>query len=213
MPKAVRTLYPGRLWRFSTRSPLLYLTFDDGPTQGVTDRVLEQLEAFNARATFFCTGRNTEWNPHLKERILEKGHGIGNHGFNHLNGRKYSSSHYLKDLHRASHVLPTPLFRPPYGRLKWSQARRIKKSWKIVMWDVLSGDFDPKLSPSTCRDRVIRYARPGSILLFHDSEKAMERVEPALPEVLEHFSEQGYRFPELPGSRFYCDGSEGAEPQ
>ncbi len=200
MPKALQVLYPKRIWRIDTRELRIYLSFDDGPTPGVTERVLNLLKTYKASATFFCTGRNAERHPDLLERIVQEGHGLGNHGYNHLNGKNYGNGQYLEDVHRASKAVPSPFFRPPYGRMKRKQARELSKEFRLVMWEVLAGDFDPRLNASSCRDKVIRYTRPGSILLFHDSEKASERMEKALPQVLEHFSRKGYSFHGIPGS-------------
>jgi peptidoglycan/xylan/chitin deacetylase (PgdA/CDA1 family) len=200
IPQAVQLLYPDRIWRISSREDRLYLSFDDGPTPGVTDRILQVLDRFDAKATFFCTGRNAERHPRLMGRILEKGHGLGNHGYDHLYGKRYPDGHYIEDVLNASKAVPSPFFRPPYGRLKREQARQLSKEFRIVMWEVLAGDFDPRLDAETCKKKVIRHARKGSILLFHDSEKASERVEQALPGVLEHFAERGFSFHGIPGS-------------
>ncbi len=166
----------------------------------VTDLVLGHLAAYDARATFFCTGRNAGLHPEMMEKIQEAGHGIGNHGHDHLNGRKHSNAAYIEDVHRASEKIPSKFFRPPYGRLRAKQAKALMPHFRIVMWDVLSGDFDPQMDGKTCAEKVVRYARPGSLLLFHDSEKARERVLEALPRVLEHFAQRGFSFAEIPGS-------------
>lgn len=167
----------------------------------VTDRVLKLLEAYNARATFFCTGRNASLHPEMMDRIQREGHGLGNHGYKHLNGRKHSNAAYLEDVHRASEQVPSKLFRPPYGRLRGGQAKGLSSYFRIVMWDVLTGDFDPRNDGRICAEKAIRYSRPGSLLLFHDSEKARDRVLEALPRVLEHFASRGFSFAELPGSK------------
>lgn len=167
----------------------------------MTDQVLELLDRYSASATFFCTGRNAEKHPEWIDRIRAKGHGIGNHGYEHLNGQRHDSSTYLADVERASRSLSSSLFRPPYGRLSRQQALCLHHRFRIVMWDVLSGDFDPEMSGEDCAKKSIRHARAGSILLFHDSKKAEERLLKALPRVLEHFYELGYRFPPIPGSQ------------
>lgn len=167
----------------------------------MTDRILEILDRYSARATFFCTGRNVERYPELFERIRSQGHGIGNHGYDHRSGKHCSDANYLADVERASRSIPSSLFRPPYGRMRRKQARLLAQRYRIVMWEVLSGDFDRGLSGMDCVEPLLRYSRPGSILLFHDSEKAKERVLEALPKVLEHFRNKGYSFPLIPGSR------------
>lgn len=200
-PRLIQACFPQRLWRVPSGEPVLYLSFDDGPMPEVTDRVLKILSAYKARATFFCTGRNAALHPEMMERIKEQGHGFGNHGYNHLNGRKHSDAAYVEDVHRASEQVPGKLFRPPYGRLRAKQAKALRSHFRIVMWDVLSGDFDPRNDGRTCAEKVIRHSRAGSLLLFHDSEKARERVLEALPRVLEHFALRGFSFAPLPGSK------------
>ncbi len=213
VPLFFRALYPGRIWRSTAEGKSIYLSFDDGPTPGVTESVLEKLDAFGAKATFFCLGKNVEAHPSLFDRVKREGHGIGNHGYEHLNGRKNPSRTYCRDVEKGRKFVGSPLFRPPYGRLKARQARKLSKEHRIVMWDVLSGDFDQRLDGAYCAEQVIRYSVPGSIVLFHDSQKARERVELALPQVLEHFHRKGYSFFPLPGSRMEEEPDRSAQPQ
>lgn len=194
IPRSFQAFFPHRLWRIPTREKRLHLSFDDGPTPGVTEQILDILREHDARATFFCTGDNAEKHPELLKRIKKEGHGIGNHGQRHLNGRKTSTEDYLRDVEEASFRIDSPYFRPPYGRMRASQAKRLSATYRIVMWEVLAGDFDPAMNPKRCIQAVIRHSRPGSILLFHDSEKAKSRVLEALPGVLEHFGERGFGF-------------------
>jgi peptidoglycan/xylan/chitin deacetylase (PgdA/CDA1 family) len=201
IPRGIQRIYPRRIWRVRTDSRKLYLSFDDGPNPGVTDRVLECLASSDARATFFCTGRNAERYPEWIEHLVAEGHGIGNHGYAHRSGKRCSDESYLKDVEQASKWVPSTLFRPPYGRLTRKQARALERRYRIVMWDVLSGDFDARLDGKESAEKVIRYSSPGSILLFHDSWKAEDRVLEALPRVLDHFHRKGYEFLPIPGSR------------
>lgn len=180
----------------------MYLTFDDGPHPTVTSFVLDELKKHNANATFFCIGKNVITYPEIYKRILDEGHIVGNHTHNHLNGWKNKSRVYLSDVNKASGYIDSSLFRPPYGKIKISQSRKLpsamkKTNTKIVMWDVLSGDFDLGISPQHCADNVLRYARPGSIIVFHDSSKAYPRIKHALPETLKFFGEKGYHFHSL----------------
>lgn len=196
----LRTLYPRFLWRMPPREKVIYLTFDDGPIPDVTESVLETLAVFDAKATFFCIGDNVRKHPTVFQKVTDAGHAVGNHTFNHLNGWKTDDGVYLENARQCQQQLarPTTLFRPPYGRIRRSQASEILKTHEIVMWDVLSGDFSPNLTPETVLRKTIQYTEPGSILLFHDSLKARRNMEFALPRVLEHFAEKGFRFTALP---------------
>lgn len=173
---------------------IVYLTFDDGPVPEVTPWVLEQLKKYNAKATFFCIGDNIRKNPEIYKSLLTAGHQTGNHTFNHLNGWKVNTEDYLKNTALAADYIKSFLFRPPYGKIKFFQALRLKRQYKIVMWDVLSYDFDINTSPQQCMENVIVNAVPGSIVVFHDSIKAEKNLKFALPEVLKYFSERQYRF-------------------
>ena len=173
----------------------MFLTFDDGPHPQATPFVLDALKEAGAVATFFCIGKNVVAYPELYQRIIAEGHQVGNHTQTHLNGWKTGTEVYLDDVRAAASVIHSALFRPPYGRLKHVQARGIAEatghaSTKIVMWDVLSGDFDERLTGEQCTRYVKRYAKPGSIIVFHDSEKAFSRLRIALPELLHYFNDQ-----------------------
>ncbi len=181
--------------------PAVYLTFDDGPHPKATPFVLEQLAQHGAKGTFFCIGRNVHSWPQIYQRILDEGHTVANHTEEHLNGWKHENRVYLSNIVKAAKVIDSRLFRPPYGRIKISQAKRLSRArqpWKIYMWDVLSGDFDQSLSPEQCLRHVIDHIRPGSIVVFHDSAKAFERLKVALPGVLEFCKEKNWQVKALP---------------
>ncbi len=211
-PQFVQFFMPGFHWRVPSAEKVLYLTFDDGPIPEVTPWVLDTLKLFQAKATFFCVGDNVRKHPEVFEQVLNAGHSVGNHTFNHLNGWKTADSKYLDnvaacqasliaagaikemDSAGAPIALGRPLFRPPYGLLKLAQKKKLSIDYDIVMWDVLSGDFSKKLSPQNCLDNVLLHAQPGSIVLMHDSLKAAANVRYMLPKVLDFFSQQGFRF-------------------
>lgn len=177
----------------------MYLTFDDGPIPEVTPEVLRILAEYNAKATFFCIGDNVEKHPDVYKQVLDEGHAVGNHTQNHLSGWKTEDYAYFRNTLQSAQHIDSDLFRPPYGRIKRSQATVLKQRYKIIMWDVLSGDFDPKTTQQQCLDNVINNAREGSIIVFHDSLKAQDKMLFALPRVLAHFGELGYRFDTLDG--------------
>ena len=181
----------------SQAAKTLYLTFDDGPHPFATPWVLEELKKYDARATFFCIGKNVKEYPQIYARVLLEGHRVGNHTQDHLNGWKTDDGRYLDNIREAAQVIDSDLFRPPYGRIGRFQTRLLEgapRPFRIIMWDVLSADFDMSLTGARCARNVIRYAQHGSIVVFHDSEKAFDRMRVALPAVLEHFSALGYRF-------------------
>ena len=196
-PWWLKKIYSGLVWQMPAKEKVLYLSFDDGPHPEITPFVLDELKRYNARATFFCIGKNVKEYPQIYRRVLLEGHRVGNHTQNHLNGWKVDDKRYLEDIRDAASLIDSNLFRPPYGRIGAFQSRLLRGAplnYTIVMWEVLSGDFDRKLNAKDCARNVIRYARPGSIVVFHDSEKAFDRMKEALPRVLEHFSGLGYRF-------------------
>ena len=218
-PKAARRLFPAALWKVRTREKILYLTFDDGPIEEVTPMVLDELKKYNAKATFFCIGKNIAAQQELFHRIAREGHTIGNHTQDHYNGWQTQNAIYFESVEqceatRAAHMLREQLvlaghgvetaveevhfFRPPYGKLSLSQYHHLKKSYKIVMWDVLTFDFDLKVTKEQVLDNVLQNAVPGSVIVFHDSLKAKEKMLYALPRVLEHYTNLGYRFEPLP---------------
>ena len=201
-PWWLKKIYPQRTWNISTREKHLYLSFDDGPHPVMTPFVLDELKKYNARASFFCIGENVELYPSIYKRILDEGHSTGNHTFHHLNGWQTPNDTYLSGIAEAGKFIHSRLFRPPYGKIRSAQARKIpmamgSKTAKIIMWDVLSGDFDPDISAEQCLKNVTRHAGPGSIVVFHDSEKTAAKLRVVLPEVLKFFAEKGYFFRSL----------------
>lgn len=197
-PWWLRALYPSLVWRMPAGEKKIYLTFDDGPHPVATPFVLDQLAAYGAKASFFCIGKNVAARPDIYQRILAEGHAVGNHTHHHLNGWKTDDVEYVNDTMQAAAYIQSNLFRPPYGRVKRSQIRGLQgKGMKIIMWDVLSADFDTNLTPQASLSYVLYHTKPGSIVLFHDSEKAWERMSGSLPAVLQHFSAKGYAFDKL----------------
>jgi len=196
-PLLLKWYYPSLLWNKPRNEKVIYLTFDDGPIPNVTDFVLKTLKVFNAKATFFCIGDNITKHPDVFERVKNGGHAIGNHTFNHLKGWITDDETYIQNILKCQTITQTNLFRPPYGRIKKSQISNLKSkisNLEIVMWDTLSGDFDINLSPEKCYQNVIKHTRNGSIIVFHDSLKAFDRLEYSLPRVLKYFSEKGFTF-------------------
>jgi peptidoglycan/xylan/chitin deacetylase (PgdA/CDA1 family) len=193
-PFFLKWLYPSLTWHKSRDSKIIYLTFDDGPVPVVTPFVLKTLAKYRARATFFCIGDNIKKYPHIFSEIGVAGHRTGNHTFNHLRGWSTPDDLYIENVKKCAGLVHSDLFRPPYGRSRRSQLRELQKDYSIIMWDVLSGDFDTSVSPATCLDNVLKHTENGSIIVFHDSGKAFERLEYTLPKALEHWVEQGYTF-------------------
>lgn len=196
-PKLLQAFMPYYTWRLPGPARVLYLTFDDGPIPGITPWVLDTLRPYRAKATFFCVGDNVSKHPSIYRQILEEGHAVGNHTYNHLNGWKTGDSEYLNNVRRCSRVVKSGLFRPPYGRLMPRQREVLQRHFRIIMWDVLCGDYDADISPEQCLCNVTDNAQPGSIIVMHDSLKAERNLRFMLPAVLEHFAGQGYRFEKL----------------
>jgi len=172
----------------------IYLTFDDGPVAGITDKVLRILDDFNIKATFFCVGENVEREPALYKELIEKGHVTGNHTYNHLNGWETDSETYLSNVARCRTVVNSDIFRPPYGRITYKQAGALKKKYKIVMWTLLTYDFDQRLSPAECLKKAIKYTRNGAIVVFHDNLKTVSKIDYTLPKYIENSLNQDYTF-------------------
>jgi len=193
-PKFIQNLFPNYLWRKSTEEKVLYLTFDDGPIPQVTPWVLKQLTKYNAKGTFFCVGDNVKKYPEIFDAVKEAGHSVGNHTVHHLNGWTTDNLAYFHNTRHCARLVNSDLFRPPYGRLKPKQATFLQRHYNIVMWDVLSGDFDENISGEECFQNVIKSAKNGSIIVFHDSLKAFPRLEYVLPKVLAHYAKLGYKF-------------------
>lgn len=197
-PGLFRRIFKDRIWRIHTDENLLYLTFDDGPHPEATSFVLDELKKFNAKATFFCVGKNVKENFPIYQRIIAEGHKVANHTYNHLNGWKTEDQTYIEDIEKATKIIDSNLFRPPYGRITKFQLKAIsgkKLHLKTIMWDVLSGDFDPSVNGENCYLNVINNAKPGSIVVFHDSLKSFITLQYALPKILGYYTEKRYQFP------------------
>lgn len=195
----LKSIYHHRIWDMPTKEKKIYLTFDDGPHPEITAFVLDELKKYNAKATFFCIGKNVEAYPETYKRILMEGHATGNHTHNHLNGWKVEEKEYFENIAKAKKLIDSNLFRPPYGRLSNFAAKHLNENagFNIIMWTVLSGDFDVKLGGQECFKNVIKNTEAGSIVVFHDSEKAFTRMRYALPTSLEHFSKKGFLFEKI----------------
>lgn len=203
----VKWLFPKYVWDFETKEKVVWLTFDDGPIPEITQWVLSELEKHHAKATFFCIGDNIRKNPKVFQQVIEKGHSIGNHTFNHLKGWETDNATYIENVRLCAEQIQQPttnnrqpatsnqqLFRPPYGKIKRKQARVLRQAgYQIIMWDIVSADFDASVSPKECLQNVLKNVRPGSIIVFHDSVKAWKNLEYALPKTLKFLSENGYR--------------------
>ncbi|HLF53349.1 polysaccharide deacetylase family protein [Flavobacterium sp.] len=198
----IKKIFSKYVWHIPNKEKIVYLTFDDGPTPEITEWTLSQLQKYEAKATFFCIGNNIEKHPGIFAKIIQEGHSLGNHTFNHLNGWKTATKAYLKNAnlceeqirkHSIKNSHPK-LFRPPYGRIKPSQTKALRKmGYKIIMWDVLSADFDTEVSPEQCLENVLKNVESGSIIVFHDSVKAFQNLEFTLPKTLEFLQENKYK--------------------
>jgi peptidoglycan/xylan/chitin deacetylase (PgdA/CDA1 family) len=202
-PLLLKKLYPQLTWDIDKATRCIYLTFDDGPIPIVTPFVLNILNQYCAKATFFCIGDNIRKHPEIFEQIKADGHAIGNHTYNHLKGWQTDDKTYLDNFLLADELIGSHLFRPPYGRIKRSQIKLLKEArpdLKLIMWNVLSGDFDISLKPEKCLRNVIRNTTSGDIVLFHDSLKAFDRLEYTLPRAMEYWSNEGYTFTQVPAA-------------
>ena len=193
-PKLYRNLYRGSHWRFNIDKKVVYLTFDDGPIPELTPWVLDLLDKYNIKAMFFCVGNNAQKYPDIYQMILERGHKTGNHTFQHIQGLKTDTQSYLDDVQKADELIKSKLFRPPYGHMRFSQFKAIKKLYKVIMWDVVTRDYSSLMTADQVFETVKKYTRNGSIIVFHDSLKACDRMKEALPKSIEWLLEQGYSF-------------------
>ncbi len=201
IPSIIKRIYSSYTWDVKGDDHSVYLTFDDGPHPEVTLFVLDELAKYNAKATFFCIGKNVEEYPDVYSRILVEGHRTGNHTHNHLNGWKTPDKEYISNVAKAREYIDSDLFRPPYGRITSFQANALMGNdrekgvhFRIIMWDVLSGDFDLQKNGEDCVKTVLKKSKPGSIITFHDSEKAFPRLRIALPIVLQEFAAKSFQF-------------------
>lgn len=194
----IKRLFHKQVWSIPNNEQKIYLTFDDGPTPEVTTWVLSVLKKNNIKATFFCIGKNIENNPDIFNQIISEGHSLGNHTFNHLNGWNTATKEYIKNIELCENLLPknkNKLFRPPYGKISIKQSRLVRRlGYKIIMWDILSADFDQTLSPEKCLENATQKINTGSIVVFHDSVKAFKNLEHALPRAIAHYKERGFVF-------------------
>ena len=199
----IKIIFKNYVWDIPNNENKIYLTFDDGPTPDVTEWTLSQLKKYNVKATFFCIGNNIEKHPDIFNKIIEDGHSIGNHTFNHLNGWKTKTEEYLDNVNlcnnqiqkSTNHPISSTIFRPPYGKIKSNQAKKIKQlGYKIIHWDVLSADFDNTISVEDCLENVLSNIKKGSIVVFHDSLKARKNLEYVLPKTLDFLVNEGYNF-------------------
>lgn len=196
-PWLLKKLYSPLIWNKSRENHCIYLTFDDGPIPIVTPFVLNILKQYDAKATFFCIGDNINKHPDIFEQVKRNGHSVGNHTYNHLKGWKTDDKTYRDNFLKADELVGSDLFRPPYGRIKRSQIKLLQQArpgLQMIMWDVLSGDFDVNLSPEKCLEKVLKNTEPGSIIVFHDSLKAFDRLEYVLPRAMEEWSKKGLEF-------------------
>lgn len=193
-PKLLRWLYPRALWRMDKNVKAVYLTFDDGPIPEITPWVLDLLDKYNIKATFFLVGDNIRKHPKEFKMILERGHKVGNHTFNHISGLKYLSYNYLANTNKADELIKSKLFRPPHGWMRWGQYMVLSHRYTVVMWDLVTRDYSKRLNGRQVLDNVKKYVRNGSIITFHDSIKSEKNLKYALPRAIEWLLEQGYEF-------------------
>lgn len=197
LPGWITRMFPDAIWRIPEGDQKLYLTFDDGPIPEVTPQVLDILRRYGIQATFFCVGENVFKYPELFAQIIDEGHTVGNHTYNHVQGLKCSDSYYFDNVEKANRLIGSNMFRPPHGWMRRTQYWRLSKQYKLIMWDVISCDYDPKLTPEHCFCNVVDFVRDGSIITFHDSLKAKNNVLSGLPRVIEYLLEQGYTFSKI----------------
>lgn len=200
-PKIVQNLLPHCTWRIQGNDEDIYLTFDDGPIPQVTPWVLDQLDAWQAKATFFCVGHNVEKHPEVFQDVVNRGHQVGSHTYNHLDGWKTDNMTYFRNVWKGARKVSSNLFRPPYGRLLPSQMRFLSRHYRVIMWDILSGDFDAQLDAETCLQNILKNARPGSIIVLHDSLKSFDKLQYVLPRLLENLTLRGFTLRSIPLSQ------------
>ncbi len=203
-PKIFKYFSSDLLWDIPVKSNEIYLTFDDGPIPGLTDYVLDVLDEFDAKSTFFCVGENMLKYPSICSRIVEKEHLVGNHTFHHLKGWTTKTINYIKDVDKCQRIISThqklngvPLFRPPYGKITTKQINKLRANYKIIMWDILAYDFAKDHNPKKSLRKIIDKTRPGSIVVFHDNYKAEHKLKYMLPKYLRHFKDKGFAFKKL----------------
>ena len=193
-PWVYRVFFPGTVWRINPDEKCVYLTFDDGPVPELTPWVLDVLDSYQLKATFFCVGDNVRKHPEIYRMILERGHRVGNHTFNHIQGVCNRSKDYLRNVAKAAEWIESDLFRPPHGHMRRPQLLQLKKTYRLIMWDVVTRDYSPHMTSQGVINVIKKYTRNGSIIVFHDSLKAKGRIEEALPQSIEWLMAQGYQF-------------------
>lgn len=214
-PSIIKSIFKNLVWSFADTEKKLYLTFDDGPTPAFTPFILQQLKKYQAKATFFCVGNNIEKYPEIFQQIIDEGHSVGNHTFNHLNGWKTNTAVYLKNIEISEKYIEvnsnfnpsassgqaiqhSKLFRPPYGKMTLSQVKKLRtQGYKIIMWDVLSGDFDSSISDEKVLKNVLNHTKNGSIIVLHDHQKAYKNLQYCLPKILENYNRLGFTFEKI----------------
>ena len=193
-PGMIKLLFPDFVWRYNSGEKKVYLTFDDGPIPESTEWTLDMLKEKGVKASFFCVGDNVRKYPELYRKIVKEGHAVGNHTYNHIKGWGMNTQKYIENVIMASDYIDSRLFRPPYGQIKRSQAKHLLPEYKIIMWDVLSGDYRQDISPERCFQDVLKKVRPGSIILFHNHKKSEKNMRYAVPRLIEALKMEGYEF-------------------
>ena len=202
-PKFIQSLFSSLTWKIPSKERTVYLTFDDGPTKEVTSSLLDLLNKEKVKATFFCVGKNVEKHPDLFNEIKHQGHVIGNHSNTHINGWKTNKKKYLEDIDAADKIIKSNLFRPPYGRIKFSQINKLKSNFKIIMWDVLGADFDASISPERIEKNILKNTESGSIIVLHDNPNFAEKMLSVLPSIIEKLKKKGFVFSSITPSLFH----------
>lgn len=197
IPRILRSFYPSLVWEMPRDEKKIFLTFDDGPHPIITPKIIDLLRRYDAKATFFCVGRNVEANKDIFNMILKEGHSVGNHTYNHDRGWRTATKDYIESVERANEHINSNLFRPPHGRIKYSQIRALQQKYKIITWTVISYDWDKSITSDDCYNNIIKNADSGSIIVFHDSEKAINNMLPALEKVLEYYKSKGFTFEKI----------------
>lgn len=193
-PFLYRALFPGAIWRIPAKEKCVYLTFDDGPIPLITPWVLDLLDQYNIKATFFCVGENVNSYPDIYQEIINRGHTVGNHTYNHIQGLRYRTANFVNNTKKAAAYIKSELFRPPHGHMRIRQVLKLRKQYRIIMWDVVTRDYSKRLNGNDVFNIVKRYTRNGSIIVFHDSIKAEKRMKVALPLAIEWLINEGYQF-------------------
>ena len=197
-PLLVKKIFPNQIWDIPSQLPFVYLTFDDGPTIGVTEKILSTLKEYNAKATFFCVGNNVQNLPNEYQKIIDQGHSVGNHTMTHPMGWGKSKKMYLKDIKKAEELINSNLFRPPYGKINFKSNKTLQKRFKIIMWDVVGGDFDPNCSKKQLIDNIINNVEKGSIIVLHDNQSVKNKTLDALPLIIEGIQKKGFQLKAIP---------------